>query len=40
MSTPIVTEIIRRPEPIARDTFIEDLGGARVAAPGRPSAKR
>jgi hypothetical protein len=25
MSTPKVTEITRRPQPVARDTFIDDL---------------
>jgi hypothetical protein len=25
MRTPIVTEITRRPEPVAHDTFIDDL---------------
>jgi hypothetical protein len=31
MSTPIVTEIPLRSEPVARDTFIDDV--ARVAGP-------
>jgi hypothetical protein len=26
MILPIVTEIIRRPEPVTRDTFVADLG--------------
>jgi hypothetical protein len=29
MRTPIVTEITRRPEPVAHDTFIDDLRAAR-----------
>ncbi len=31
MSTPTVTEIIRRPEPVARDPFVDELrrGNAR-----------
>jgi hypothetical protein len=28
MRTPIVTEITRRPEPVAHDTFIDDLRAA------------
>jgi hypothetical protein len=32
MSTPSVTEITRRPEPVAHDTFIDDLCVARGAA--------
>jgi len=33
MSTPTVTEIILRPEPVAHDPFIDDL---RVARGGKP----
>jgi hypothetical protein len=29
MTTPIVTEINRRLEPVAHDTFIDDLGATR-----------
>jgi hypothetical protein len=32
MSTPIVTEIIRPPEPVTHDTFIDDLEPKRAAA--------
>jgi hypothetical protein len=32
MSTPRVTEIIRRPEPVVRDTFIDDLRTTASAA--------
>jgi len=32
MSTPTVTEIIRRPEPVAHDPFVDDL---RAAPPKR-----
>ena len=34
MLTPIVTEITRRPEPVAHDTFIDDLRGVRGSDPG------
>jgi len=38
MSTPIVTEITRRLEPVAHDTFIDDL---ETASPnGRPGEVR
>jgi hypothetical protein len=33
MSKPTVTEIIRRPEPVAHDTFIDDLLAVRT--PGK-----
>jgi hypothetical protein len=40
MSTPTVSEITRRPEPVAHDAFIDDLrvvvrGGAGVAGSAR-----
>lgn len=38
MSNPTVTEIIRRPEAVAHDTFIDDLA-VRVP-PSAPSADR
>ena len=30
MTLPIVTEIIRRPEAVTRDTFVADLSGKRA----------
>jgi hypothetical protein len=37
MSTPRVTEIIRRPEPVVHDPFIDDL---RTSATGSDQDKR
>jgi hypothetical protein len=34
MSTPTVTEITRRPEPVAHDTFVDDI----TRVPGRPAS--
>jgi hypothetical protein len=39
MRLPIVTEITQRPEPVVRDTFIDDLL-ARSAPPAQPSDTR
>ncbi|WP_255325453.1 hypothetical protein [Candidatus Solirubrobacter pratensis] len=33
MSSPTVTEIIRRPEAVAHDTFIDDLAVRAASAP-------
>jgi hypothetical protein len=47
MSTPTVTEITRRPEPVDHDTFIDELtltpaapAAVRVARGGFPSTQR
>jgi len=48
MSTPTVTEVTRRPEPVDHDTFIDELtkttpaspGAVRVARSGFPSTSR
>jgi len=36
MSTPVVAEVIRRPEAVAHDTFIDDLARAFSWRPARP----
>jgi hypothetical protein len=36
MSTPTVIEIVRRPEPVAHDPFIDDLRAAPTPEPRRP----
>jgi len=41
MNTPIVTEITRRLEPVAHDTFIDDLPAARdTDRPAAPADRR
>jgi len=48
MSTPTVTEITRRPDPVEHDTFIDELTASTPAAPavvrvardGLPSTQR
>ena len=39
MTTPIVIEITRPPEPASRDTFIDDLCGTRIATTSPVVAK-
>jgi hypothetical protein len=43
MSTPTVTEIARRMEPVVRDTFVDDLRdpeSPRIVKPVRPGSPR
>jgi len=40
MSIPTVTEITRRPEAVAHDTFIDDLRAASASAPKPASSPR
>ncbi len=40
MSIPTVTEITRRPEAVAHDTFIDDLRAAGASAPNAASPRR
>jgi hypothetical protein len=40
MTTPSVTEVRRRLEPVAPDPFVEDLSGAGVEPPRGPDERR
>jgi hypothetical protein len=40
MSIPTVTEITRRPEAVAHDTFIDDLTARAAALPAPPAGRR
>jgi hypothetical protein len=40
MSTPTVTEITRRPEPVVHDTFIDDLAPRAILVARPPRRER
>jgi hypothetical protein len=40
MCTPTVTEITRRPEPVAHDTFIDDIVAAAAERHSSPAIRR